>query len=101
MEIIPWSYPGFIEEVYLVEPLADENSSTLAFLLNSSQTVGTSVRWNITELPYLTIWKNTASEKDGYVTGIEPATSFPFNRRIERKYGRVPMIQPERLDPSP
>ena len=86
--------PGFIEEVYLVEPLADENSSTLAFLLNSSQTVGTSVRWNITELPYLTIWKNTASEKDGYVTGIEPATSFPFNRRIERKYGRVPMIQP-------
>ena len=86
--------PGFIEEVYLVEPLADENSSTLAFLLNSSQTVGTSVRWNITELPYLTIWKNTASEKDGYVTGVEPATSFPFNRRIERKYGRVPMIQP-------
>ena len=28
--------------------------------------------------------------EDGYVTGIEPATGFPFNRMVERKYGRVP-----------
>ena len=39
------------------------------------------------------MWKNTAAEDDGYVTGIEPATGFPFNRRIERKYGRVPILQ--------
>ena len=47
---------------------------------------------NLTELPYLTIWKNTAAKEDGYVTGIEPATGYPFNRKVERKYGRVPRI---------
>ena len=26
--------------------------------------------------------------------GIEPATGYPFNRRVERKYGRVPRIAP-------
>jgi len=86
--------PGFIEEVYLLEPQSDSESNTLALLANSDRTLATSVRWNLSELPYLTIWKNTATQEDGYVTGIEPATGFPFNRRIERKYGRVPTIQP-------
>ena len=85
--------PGFIEEVYLLEPIADENSSTLAILTNADLSLGTSVRWNLNELPYLTLWKNTAAKEDGYVTGIEPATGYPFNRKIERKYDRVPMIQ--------
>jgi hypothetical protein len=30
--------------------------------------------------------------EDGYVTGIEPATGYPFNRKVERKYGRVPRL---------
>jgi hypothetical protein len=62
-------------------------------LANANRTLATSVRWNLSELPYLTIWKNTAAKEDGYVTGIEPATGYPFNRKVERKYGRVPMIQ--------
>ncbi len=86
--------PGFIEEVYLLEPLSDANSSALALLTNAEGDQATSVRWDITELPYLTVWKNTASEEDGYVTGIEPATGYPFNRKVERKYGRVPRIAP-------
>ena len=84
--------PGFVEEVFLVEPLSDGNSSALALLTNATGDQATSVRWNVTELPYLTIWKNTAAEEDGYVTGIEPATGYPFNRKVERKYGRVPRI---------
>ena len=48
---------GFIEEVYLIDPLADENSSSIALLVNAKSDLATSVRWNITELPYLTIWK--------------------------------------------
>jgi hypothetical protein len=86
--------PGFIEEVYLLEPQPDGEGNTIALLANADLTLGTSVRWNLSELPYLTIWKNTAAQEDGYVTGIEPATGYPFNRKIERKYGRVPMIQP-------
>ena len=84
--------PGFIEEVYLLEPLSDGNSSSFALLTNASGDQATSVRWNVTELPYLTVWKNTASQEDGYVTGIEPATGYPFNRKVERKYGRVPRL---------
>ena len=83
---------GYIEQVYLLEPLGDENSSTMALLVNQDADLATSVRWNVTELPYLTVWKNTASLEDGYVTGIEPATGFPFNRMVERKYGRVPKL---------
>jgi hypothetical protein len=83
---------GFVEQVYLLEPLGDGNSSAMALLVNQDADLGTSVRWNVSELPYLTIWKNTAAEEDGYVTGIEPATGYPFNRRIERKYGRVPKL---------
>ena len=29
-----------------------------------------------------------------HATGIEPATGFPFNRLVERKYGRVPKLAP-------
>ena len=83
---------GFTEQVYLLEPLGDGNSSTMALLVNKDADRATSVRWNVSELPYLTIWKNTAAVEDGYVTGIEPATGFPFNRLIERKYGRVPKL---------
>ena len=86
--------PGFIEEVYLLEPQPDGEGNTIALLANADLTLGTSVRWNLSELPYLTVWKNTAAQEDGYVTGIEPATGYPFNRKVERKYGRVPMIQP-------
>ena len=64
----------------------------MAVLVNKDVDLATSVSWDTTELPYLTIWKNTGSLEDGYVTGIEPATGYPFNRMIERKYGRVPKL---------
>lgn len=85
--------PGFNEEVFLVEPLS-ENGSTLAVLKDAAGEKATSIRWQTSELPHLTIWKNTAATADGYVTGIEPATGYPFNRKIERKFGRVPKLKP-------
>ena len=85
---------GWVEEVYLVEPYSDQGGKTSVVLHNASGTVGTSVSWATKELPYLTIWKNTAPEADGYVTGLEPGTCYPFNRRVERKYGRLPTLGP-------
>ena len=32
------------------------------------------------------------SASEGYVTGLEPGTNFPNNRRVERKLGRVPKL---------
>ncbi len=84
---------GFTEEVFLVEPLA-KDGSTLAVLKDAKSETATSLHWKTSELPYLTVWKNTAAEADGYVTGIEPATGYPFNRKIERKFGRVPKLKP-------
>ena len=39
------------------------------------------------ELPCFTLWKNTAAEADGYVTGLEPGTNFPNLRSFERFVG--------------
>ncbi len=85
---------GFLEQVYLVHPLADASGRTQAMLINAAGDQAASVAWNTSQLPYLTIWKNTAAKADGYVTGIEPGTGFPFNRNIERHFGRVPKLAP-------
>ncbi|WP_182870423.1 aldose 1-epimerase family protein [Stieleria mannarensis] len=85
---------GFVEQVYLVEPLADENGATVAVLQNAAGDRAASMHWAPEQLPYLTIWKNTAATEDGYVTGIEPGTGYPYNRKIERAAGRVPKLSP-------
>ena len=85
---------GFVEQVYLIEPLADEKGNTLAVLRNRDADRAASIRWSTRELPYLTVWKNTAAAQDGYVTGLEPGSCFPFNRKVERRLGRVPKIAP-------
>lgn len=86
--------PGFVEQVYLINPLADAEGTTGVLLRNAANDRGASIRWSTRELPYLTIWKNTAAEADGYVTGLEPGTGFPFNRKVERRAGRVPKLAP-------
>lgn len=85
---------GFIEQVYCMRVFAKEDGQTLVLLKNAAGDRGTSIGYSVKQLPYLTLWKNTAGEADGYVTGIEPGTNFPANRRIERKYGRVPVLKP-------
>lgn len=85
---------GFIEEVYLFEPVSDADRRTAAVLQNRDGSQGVSMTWSTAELPYLTLWKNTAATADGYVTGIEPATGYPFNRSVERAAGRLPVLAP-------
>ena len=85
---------GFIEEVYLIDPLADEQGNSIVCLKNKAGDAAASISWSTKQLPYLTIWKNTAAAEDGYVTGLEPATGFPFNRKVEREFGRVPQLKP-------
>jgi hypothetical protein len=83
---------GFVEQVYKIKPAAGAGGATLAVLTNASGDRAASVGFNVNELPYLTQWKNTNAEGEGYVTGIEPGTGFPHNRRIERAKGRVPKL---------
>src|SRR4051812_26893645 len=86
--------PGFIERVYLVTPMADDQGRTSVLLRNAAKDRGASITWSSRELPYLTIWKNTTATADGYVTGLEPGTGFPYNRKVERQAGRVPKLAP-------
>jgi hypothetical protein len=84
--------PGYIEEVYCMRPYADSQGQTMVMLRNAKGDLGTSISYALEQLPYFTLWKNTLTEADGYVTGLEPATGFPNNRKIERKYGRLPKL---------
>jgi len=83
---------GFIEQVYCLHPLADENKRTTFMLQNAAGNRAVSMSFSVEQLPCVTLWKNTNAREEGYVTGIEPGTGFPYNRRIERLAGRVPKL---------
>ncbi len=86
--------PGFIEQVYCMRLRAGSDGTTTAMLANRAKDRAVSLTYAPEELPCFTLWKNTVTEAEGYVTGLEPGTGFPYNRRIERKYGRVPTLEP-------
>jgi Domain of unknown function (DUF4432) len=83
---------GFVEQVYCIRPFADADGRTLIMLRNQSGDRAASIGFSTKQLPYLTLWKNTDAEPDGYVTGLEPGTGYAYNRRIERSFGRVPKL---------
>ena len=85
---------GFVEQVYTLYPLADEQGRTTVALRNQEATRAVSMSFSVAQLPHLTVWKNTNSLEEGYVTGIEPGTGFTYNRRVEREFGRVPKLRP-------
>ena len=84
--------PGFDEMVFNVKPYADAQGNSLAMLANRAGDRGITLGFNVRQLPALTLWKNTDSAQDGYVTGIEPGTGFPYPRAVEREQGRVATI---------
>ncbi|MBX3747376.1 MAG: aldose 1-epimerase family protein [Verrucomicrobiae bacterium] len=84
---------GFVEEVYCLDPAADATGRSLVMLQNARGDRGVAMAFSVEALPHFTLWKNTAAVEEGYVTGIEPGTSYPYNRRIERLSGRVPRLK--------
>jgi hypothetical protein len=85
---------GFAEQVYLYDLLADPRGQTLAVLVNAAQDRAIALRFNRSELPCFTVWKNTGALEDGYATGLEPATNYPNFKGFERKQGRVRVLPP-------
>ena len=83
---------GFVEQVYCLQPLADKDGRTIIALQNKARDRAVSIAFSLKDLPLVTLWKNTNAEAEGYVTGLEPGTNFPSNRRIERAHGRVPKL---------
>jgi hypothetical protein len=84
---------GYSQEVYLMELFADEAGMTQALLKSADGARGALVSINVRELPFMTLWKNAASPQAGYLTGLEPSTSFPLPKPIERVAGRIPKLK--------
>jgi Domain of unknown function (DUF4432) len=85
--------PGYTEEVYLMELCSDEQGQTEALLKSPDGRLGAAVSFSTKQLPYFTLWKNEAPLRNGYVTGLEPATSYPCPRPFERSAGRLPILK--------
>ncbi len=85
---------GFIEQVYCLFPLADSSGKTTIMLHNRAADQAITMEFSTKELPFVTLWKNTSAMEEGYVTGLEPGTGFPMNRKFERAAGRVPKLKP-------
>ena len=83
------------ETVFNVVPYGDENGETLAVLHNAAGDLGVSLGFNIQQLPVFSLWKNTDTMEQGYVTGLEPGTSWAYNRSYQRALNRVPTIGPK------
>ncbi|WP_165222075.1 aldose 1-epimerase family protein [Aquisphaera insulae] len=85
--------PGYAEQVYFHElmthPSGPEAGRTMAMLRNRGGDKAVVLRYRTDELPCFTLWKNTAGARDGYVTGLEPATNYPNPLPFEKARGRV------------
>lgn len=84
---------SFDEMVFNLKPIGDAQGNSLAVLHNQAGDSGVALGYNVTQLPVLTLWKNTDTEQQGYVTGIEPGTSYAYNTKYQRPLGLVPTIK--------
>lgn len=81
--------PGFDEMLFNCELLGNKRGETLAALINAAGTRGVTMRYPLSQMPAFTLWKNTDTLRQGYVTGLEPGTNNPYARLVERQCGRV------------
>ncbi len=86
--------PGYSEQVYFTKPVHDARGYGVGVLCCEDGSRAFSVRFDTSTLPWFTLWKNTQAEQDGYVTGLEPGSSFPNPRSFEREKGRVISLAP-------
>jgi Domain of unknown function (DUF4432) len=85
---------GFQEQVYFMQLFGNPNGGTLCMLQNAKKSMAASIGFNLNELPYFTLWKNTTALDDGCVTGLEPGTNFPNPRSFEGKAKRFALLGP-------
>jgi galactose mutarotase-like enzyme len=85
---------GYIEQVFCTQLFAGQDHRSTVMLRNAAADRAVTLTLSTDQLPYFTLWKNCTLVEEGYVTGLEPGTGFPNNRRIERKAGRVPKLAP-------
>lgn len=79
----------FQQQVFLFDLISDADQNTQVLLVNDAENSAVRLRYGLQSLPCFSLWKNLVAEADGYVTGLEPATNFPYPHRSEAAAGRV------------
>jgi hypothetical protein len=82
----------FGEQVFNIRPLPDIAGWGWVMLHSATKDKAIKVGFDTETLPVMTLWKNTDTLKEGYVVGLEPGTSFAYNRSLQRDLGLVPSI---------
>ena len=85
---------GKVEQCFFMLPRADRRGVCCHGLRNSAGDLAISHTYLRKQLPCFTQWKNEAAQQDGYVTGLEPGTSYPNPISFERKQGRIKRLGP-------
>jgi len=85
---------GYSEQVYFTKAASDGQGLGVGVLTNAESSLAFCVRFDTSTLPWFVLWKNTQARNDGYVTGLEPGSSFPNVREVERRSGRVISLAP-------
>lgn len=85
---------GYAEQVYFMAPVGDDQGFGIGLLTDEHSRLGFCVRFDLATLPWLVLWKNTQAAEDGYCAGLEPGSSFPNLRSVERNHGRVISLPP-------
>lgn len=80
---------GSSECCYFIEPIADSEGRVPVLLRNAEGDRAVQLTFNARQLPCFSLWKHCADGRDGYATGLEPATNYPNPRSFERTQGRV------------
>jgi len=88
--------PGFQEQVFFHQTVADESGHSCAAILNPAfrggQGIGVYVRYEREHLPYFVQWKMMG--EGTYVMGMEPANCLVMGRSTDRAEGRLQFLQP-------
>ena len=86
---------GYKEQCYMLKLHGDRRGRTAVALVAPGGETAANLRFALKALPAFTLWKNTAAEADGYVTGLEPGSDYPNPRSFEREKGRVVNLPPD------
>jgi hypothetical protein len=94
--------PGFAEQVYFYDLLGPPGTGlagphegrTLVMLRDRAGDKAVVLRFDRSQLPAFSLWKNTGGLKSGYVTGLEPGTNYPNPKPFEKARGRVLKLDP-------
>jgi hypothetical protein len=83
---------GYKEQVFFHTMKGDQNNETMVTLKNKKLGAAVSIKFNISQLPYLTEWKMMGDSE--YVLGIEPCNVFGKSRKILREENALPILHP-------